>query len=799
MKASLVGSETVWSAEGKQAGRAGVNPCAPRPGGSIVKKFLVAAVVLALAGCSGNDEASRKRLLETGNKYYEAGKYKEASIIYRRLIQKNQKYGPAYYHLGLTELKTGRYSEAIQALRRASELQPDNDDAHVKLGDLYLAAYMSNPRAMKQFLVDFDNLSQVLLKRNPKDFQGLRMKGFYQNASGDPKGAIETFRLAIAQKPEEAGVRLALGQALARDSQFAEAEKAIREGIERDKKLSPLYDFLYLLRMRDKDVAEGEKILKLKVANNPETPQYEIELAAHYFRHGRKPEMLAALDRVLKSKMASPHRLVGDFYLRASDPASAMRTYEAGVTADPANKVSYQKRMAELLAMLGKRQEAVALAQQLVEENGDDAEAHAIRAALRLQGGKKEDMEAVISELLDVVKKLPSNPVVRYNLGEAYMAKGEMAAAMVQFQEAIKIRPAYIQPKVSLARIHLGRREFARAQQLADEVLKAAPSLVAAKLIQVTAMVGLDDRRSARDELNKLLAAKPDLAEAQYLLGVVNISEKKIPEAEKNFTSLRQSNPTDPRGLLGLAEIYAGTNRISQARDLLNEELKRSPSNSRRLRVALANIAVRAGDYDAATTSYNALLQETPEDAGLWMRLGETYRRAKKIDECIGALEKATKVAPNQPGPWLQLAMVMDATGRQDKTRPIYDNLIKLAPDNPIVLNNLAFQMADAGRDLDQALTYAQKAKQQLPNNVDVADTLGWVYIKKNLSDDAIKIFNELLAKRPEHVTWRYHLAMALFQKGDKLQAKKELQQALKNGPKPEEEKKIGELLSRIG
>ncbi|MEZ5352328.1 MAG: tetratricopeptide repeat protein [Bryobacteraceae bacterium] len=774
----------------------------PRPAlgfGSAGRIIVCAAAALALVGCSGDSEASTKRLLETGNKYYDSGKYKEASIIYRRLIQKNQKYGPAYYRLGLTELKSGRYGEAIQALRRASELQPENTDAHVKLGDLYLAAYMSNPRAMKQFLVDFDNLSQALLKRNPKDFQGLRMKGFYQSASGDAKAAVDTFREAVAQKPEDATVRLALAQSLARDNQYAEAEKIAREAIERNKKLSASYDFLYLLKVRDKDNAECERILKMKIANNPEMPQYGIELAAHYFRNKQKPEMLAALESVLASKASAPHRLVGDFYLRTGDAAKALEIYEDGAKTDAANKASYQKRITELLAMQGKRQEAIAMAQQLVEQDGDDAEARAIRAALRLQGGKKEDLEAAIAELLEVVKKLPTNPVVRFNLGEAYLAKGDISPAMVQLQEALKLRPNYLQPKVSLARIHLARREFARAQQLADEVLQSAPTMTAALLIRISSLIGIGEKRTAREELTKLLASRPDLPDALYLLGVLDVSERRLPEAEKNFAALYRSRSADQRGLLGLVEIYAATNRVDQAREMLEREVKNAPANPRALRVALANLSVRAKNYGEAITTYRSLLEETPEDATLWMRLGETYRRSGKIEECLAALEKATTVAPKAPGPWLQLALVMEAVGRHDKTRTIYESLLKIAPDNPIALNNLAFLMAESGRDLDQALSYAQKAKQQMPNSADVADTLGWVYIKKNLSDDAIRIFNELLTKNPEHVTWRYHLAMALYQKGDKLQAKKELQQALQNKPSSDEEKKIADLLQRIG
>src|SRR5262249_4460679 len=64
--------------------------------------FLLAAAV----SCSRDPNAIKARYLQNGNKYFEKGKYKEASIMYRTALQKDQKFGEAYYRLALTELKT---------------------------------------------------------------------------------------------------------------------------------------------------------------------------------------------------------------------------------------------------------------------------------------------------------------------------------------------------------------------------------------------------------------------------------------------------------------------------------------------------------------------------------------------------------------------------------------------------------------------------------------------------------------------------------------------------------------------
>ena len=130
-----------------------------------------------------------------------------------------------------------------------------------------------------------------------------------------------------------------------------------------------------------------------------------------------------------------------------------------------------------------------------------------------------------------------------------------------------------------------------------------------------------------------------------------------------------------------------------------------------------------------------------------------------------------------------------------------------------IALNNLAFMKAEEGTDIDGALTMAQKAKQAQPQIDTISDTLGWIYIKKNLSEDAIRIFSELCRKEPNNPMFRYHLAQALSQKGDKLRARKELEEMLiriktrlpecekalpENGAVAKYEKKIREFMTTL-
>src|ERR1700688_5192640 len=100
---------------------------------SIRLTAMIVAALVGLVSCSRDPQVVKKRYFESGNKYFEKGRYREASIQYRNALKADQKYGAAHYKLALTALNTGDYGAAVGELRRAVELvskdSPDHWDA----------------------------------------------------------------------------------------------------------------------------------------------------------------------------------------------------------------------------------------------------------------------------------------------------------------------------------------------------------------------------------------------------------------------------------------------------------------------------------------------------------------------------------------------------------------------------------------------------------------------------------------------------------------------------------------------
>jgi Flp pilus assembly protein TadD len=141
---------------------------------------------------------------------------------------------------------------------------------------------------------------------------------------------------------------------------------------------------------------------------------------------------------------------------------------------------------------------------------------------------------------------------------------------------------------------------------------------------------------------------------------------------------------------------------------------------------------------------------------------------------------------------------LLDTLNRKKEAADTYNKVLLVDSNNPLALNNLAYMTAETGSNLDQAQTYAERAKKQRPDSPDVSDTLGFVYLQKNLTSQAADIFRRNVEKYPAVPAFRFHLAMALLKQGDKQGAKDQASKALL-GANPDLQNKIKTFVGQIG
>ncbi|HML16283.1 MAG TPA: tetratricopeptide repeat protein, partial [Bryobacteraceae bacterium] len=391
----------------------------------------------------------------------------------------------------------------------------------------------------------------------------------------------------------------------------------------------------------------------------------------------------------------------------------------------------------------------------------------------------------------------PNNHLLRYNLARALVAKGDLEAARLQLEEAIKLRTDFISAREMLARIYMVKGDPQKALQGSEDILKLDRNNLQAHLTRSAALMSIGDRDRAHQELDYIAQTHPTNLEAQYQTGYLAWQEKDYKKAEQLFTQLYKANPSDPRGLGGLTEALVSEGRMADATKEAEAASAAAPDR-RDLKLFVAKLYVRSERYDDAINIYRALLDKDPKNVSLMFQLAETQRRKGDLNASMDSFRRCSQEAPSDTMCLTQLGMLLEATGKRDQAMPIWEQVLKIQPDAPVALNNLAYAKAEQGVDLDQALTMAQRAVQKVPGSMDMADTLGWIYIKKNLSDDAVRVFSDLVQKDPNNPTFHYHYGMALLQKGDKPSAKRELETAMKDKPSKDDAAKIQDLLRKI-
>jgi tetratricopeptide (TPR) repeat protein len=93
--------------------------------------------------------------------------------------------------------------------------------------------------------------------------------------------------------------------------------------------------------------------------------------------------------------------------------------------------------------------------------------------------------------------------------------------------------------------------------------------------------------------------------------------------------------------------------------------------------------------------------------------------------------------------------------------------------------NNLAWNLAEKGGNIDEALGFAQVAKEQMPDNGAVMDTLGWIYYLKGSCLNAIAEFQDSLTQNPDNPVINLHLGLAYYKNKQPHKAKEFLDKAL--------------------
>ena len=150
-----------------------------------------------------------------------------------------------------------------------------------------------------------------------------------------------------------------------------------------------------------------------------------------------------------------------------------------------------------------------------------------------------------------------------------------------------------------------------------------------------------------------------------------------------------------------------------------------------------------------------------------------------KFQEAIASARDAVKDKPEYLPAYLLLGSLYEKSGDVKNAELTYENALSRDANYGPIINNLAWIYCEHGGNLDVALGLAQKAKQDLPNDPNVADTLAWIGYRKGLYSSSLKSFQELVRASPQVALYQFHLGMCLLRIGNLPEGRAVLTRAL--------------------
>ena len=766
---------------------------------------LLLAAVFALNGCT-NPEKAKAEHVAKGEAFLKEGRFQEASLEFRNAIQIDDKLAAAHWGLARAYEGLQKVPEMINELDRVTQLDPNNLEARVKLGNLYILA----SRGQSNYISEAERLAQDILKKDPNHIEGHILMGSVFFAQNDRDKALAEFNRAVELDPKRIESYLSLARFYMRTEDHAKAEETFKQAISinNNSALAHTEYGRFLVQANRHSEAEAELLKAVEV--EPTNRDSRFVLASYYIVSKQLDKAEAAYKALAEMEKDRPESqaMLADFYAAIQRPDDAVKIYQDVIARHPDFKQG-RYRLGEILLARGDRQGAMGQIDELLKQDQQDRRALILRARLRASTGQNSEQKAAIEDLKEVLKQEPNSREGLYLMAQTQMALLALDEARVFARDLERYYPDYLPAKLiqlqissmsSDPQVANPKTTVTLATDLLDRVRKTAPDRensapaladmeVRALVARASAYVKLGNYAASRKDLDAAREIAPRYTDIYVNMAALAMADQKYDEAASLYEEALSVSATDFNALYGMINMYAAQNQIEKAHARLDQVMSSYPNNAS-LHYLKAQIYGFERNAQAAENELRKTLELDSNYIAAYSALGALFINTRQEDRAIAEYKRILELRPDNPTAYTLIGMLYDARKDFSSAADNYRKALQQDPNAVIAANNLAWLYAVTGTgNLDEAVRLAQGVVQQNPQVAGFVDTLGWVYYKKGLNDIAVQQLQKAVsldeaaatkAKVPPSPTYRYHLGMALKAKGDAEGAKREIGVALR-------------------
>ena len=622
-------------------------------------------------------------------------------------------------------------------------------------------------------------------------------------ARRDLDGGVNELERAVADAPNFVQARLLLGAAFLQRGDLEQAQQQLQDVVQRAPDNLQARKLLAQVQMKLGEPQGALSVLTPALNASTLDPQLLSLYGAAAQRAGDSHALSEALMRIVRErpKDEAAKLNLAAVYMGSGQAAQALALLQQ--TGDTGNL----RRDRMLIAAVG-AVHGVSAATREVEQllGAQPRNPGVLNLAASYYAGQGQFAHARLL-LRQALTIKPSDFGSLIGLAKIEQAMGDPNAAVRRLRGALAAHPHALALRLALAAVLLDERQFAQARSVLEASGPHAGVAVPFALARVALAQG--DIRAAEIALDRAVASQPDDAALSENAGLILLQANQYSAALARFAKATRLAPDNAAYWLNSARAQLALNQPLAARASL-EKAERAQPHWLPAVSALALIDLQQGNGRAALARVNALLKQEPRNPGVLALKGAIEVRLGQADAAVRDLSEAQRLRPSAflavqlyqaelavhaahpqrpleqwlaraPNDWRVRTVLGDYDLMVRKSLPAavreYQRAISAAPDDVAALNNLAWALGRLGKA--QAVMIAERAYKLAPKSPNVADTLGWILVRRGQSSEALHYLERATQLDPRDLDLQYHYAYALARVGQRGKARVILRKAL--------------------
>ncbi len=680
--------------------------------------------------------------------------FNEALRVVDLVLEKDPKNVLALFTRAQTNFLATRYSDALSDADRVLELVPNHYAAHLAKGEALLALNRM-PEAEAAFQKARD-LSKTYPAPNPA-LGWIELAKFYDRSKNETALRREAEAMLVAY-PSEITILVFVSEYFDRTQRTDEMNRLWEAAIQRKPDQASLR-LAYAKRLQQQNKFDEAQTVFTEAANKINSAETWFRLAEFHKIRGQGTLATQAMSR---GEELSPTKSPELFFEQADIYIDARDFKNARATIQKIDSPMYRNLLEGRILLL------------------------------------EGNPQAALDKLDAGIREWPNNAVVRFLAGKAAFELGQYERAASELRESYRSEPGKTDAAAVLAELYFFQGEYKTAIEFANYHLK---------------------NRDLRNPSRKDQDAIWILVRAFAALGGIEQAETILKENEAHFTDPIRIT-LEKVNLAKLKAQNAGESPSKAAIRILEGTKSELLSvEEEPLLAAYIDNLLLTGQGDLALQKINRAIAARPDSSALYDLQGRALGNLNQLDAAQAALEKATALDKKFARPLEGLGALAIQRGQYDRALEFFKKAAEIDPQHADYLyrqaqiyllknerekavtllrdvvrrdfvhaaarNDLAWLLADSGKELDSALQLAKESV-HLDPTPEALDTLGWAYFKAGDHANAEKAYRSALKLAPQMTSTHYRLGLTLMELGQKSLALAEFRLALAGGSFPE-------------